>query len=242
MSPDMPWYAGAPLLAHLESVHIASDRNLADMRFPVQYVLRPNLNFRGFAGTVASGIVRRGDEVLALPSGKRSRVKSIVTYDGELEEAFSPQAVTVTLEDEIDVSRGDMICRPANRPKEARDIDAMVCWMSERPLSPSARYRIKHTSRTALARVEYLTYRIDVNSLHRDEDAEGVRQRAHQPSSNSVSIQDIIERSCLPSVSIALAWPSARRRWKFSWPARFSAIHSRANVPSWISVRTSFMF
>src|SRR6476620_2616157 len=110
-SKEMGWYQGAPLLSHLETVHIASDRNLSEMRFPVQYVIRPNLNFRGFAGTVASGIIRRGDEVVALPSGKRSKVKSIVTYDGELEEAFTPQAVDVTLEDEIDVSRGDMLVR-----------------------------------------------------------------------------------------------------------------------------------
>src|SRR5439155_24472410 len=105
-SAAMSWYQGAPLLNHLETVHIASDRNLSDLRFPIQYVLRPNPNFRGFSGTLASGIVRKGDEVMALPSGKRSRVKSIVTYDGELDEAFSPQAITVTLEDEIDVSRG----------------------------------------------------------------------------------------------------------------------------------------
>src|SRR5256714_3098100 len=115
-SARMNWYQGPPLLNHLETVHIASDRNLADMRFPVQHVLRPNLNFRGFAGTIASGILRKGDEVLALPSGKKSRIKSIVTSDGELQEAFSPMAVTVTLEDEIDVSRGDMLVHPRDLP------------------------------------------------------------------------------------------------------------------------------
>src|SRR3954465_11954346 len=122
-SAAMPWYQGPPLLNHLETVHIASDRNLADMRFPVQYVLRPDLNFRGFAGTIASGILRKGDEVVALPSGRRSKVKSIVTYDGELAEAFSPQAVTVTLEDEIDVSRGDMLVHPDNQPHVASTVE-----------------------------------------------------------------------------------------------------------------------
>src|SRR4029079_473255 len=123
-SDAMPWYPGPPLLDHLETVHIASDRNLTDLRFPVQYVVRPNLNFRGFAGTVASGILRKGDEVMALPSGKRSRVKSIVTYDGELDEAFAPQAVTVTLTDEVDVSRGDMLVRPDNVPAVSGQIEA----------------------------------------------------------------------------------------------------------------------
>src|SRR4029078_9248972 len=115
-SAAIPWFEGRPLLSHLESVHIASDRNLADFRFPVQYVVRPNLDFRGFAGTIASGIIRKGDEVMALPSGKRSRVKSIVPYEGELEEAFAPQAVTLTLADEVDVSRGDMLVPPDNPP------------------------------------------------------------------------------------------------------------------------------
>src|SRR5690606_9020094 len=110
----MPWYQGPPLLNHLETVHIASDRNFQDMRFPVQYVVRPNLDFRGFAGTLASGILRKGDAVVALPSGRRSTVKSIVTFDGELDEAFTPQAITVTLADEIDLSRGDMLAPPGN--------------------------------------------------------------------------------------------------------------------------------
>jgi bifunctional enzyme CysN/CysC len=174
-SENMPWYQGPSLLYHLEHVHVASDRNLQDARFPVQWVTRPMSDelhdYRGYAGEVASGVFRRGDEVVVLPSGRTSRIAGIDTFDGELDEAYPPLSVTLRLEDEIDVSRGDMICRPANRPKEARDIEAMVCWMSERPLSPGGRYRIKHTSRTALARVEYLVYRIDVNSLHRDEDA-----------------------------------------------------------------------
>src|SRR4051794_16707918 len=166
-SPDMPWYAGAPLLAHLESVHIASDRNLEDMRFPVQYVLRPNLNFRGFAGTVASGIIRKGDEVLALPSGKRSKVKSIVTYDGELTEAFSPQAVTVTLEDEIDVSRGDMLVHPSNEPHVSSQVEAMVVWMAEKPFVAGRTYWIKQTTRTVAGEIAEFRYGVDVNTLER---------------------------------------------------------------------------
>src|SRR5438105_651763 len=125
----------------------ASTCQLAIMRFPVQYVLRPNLNFRGFAGTIASGILRKGDAVMALPSGKRSTVKSIVTYDGELTEAFSPQAVTVTLEDEIDVSRGDMLVHPGNEPFVSNQIETMVVWMHEKPFAPGKSYWIKHTTR-----------------------------------------------------------------------------------------------
>jgi bifunctional enzyme CysN/CysC len=174
-SANMPWYQGPSLLYHLEHVHVAADRNLRDARFPVQWVTRPMSDelhdYRGYAGEVASGVLRKGDEVVVLPSGRTSRIAGIDTYDGELEEAYPPLSVTLRLEDEIDISRGDMICRPTNRPKEARDIDAMVCWMSERPLSPSGRYRIKHTSRTALAKVDEVVYRIDVNSLHRDQDA-----------------------------------------------------------------------
>jgi len=177
-SERMPWYEGSSLLYHLEHVHVASDRNLQDARFPVQWVIRPmsddHHDYRGYAGEIASGVFRAGDEVIVLPSGRESRIASIDTYEGELEEAYPPLSVTLTLEDEIDVSRGDMICRPHNRPVEARDIDAMVCWMSERPLSGSARYRIKHTSRTALAKVDDVRYRIDVNSLHRDQAATGL--------------------------------------------------------------------
>jgi bifunctional enzyme CysN/CysC len=168
-SEAMPWYSGPPLLDHLETVHIASDRNLTDLRFPVQYVLRPNLNFRGFSGTVASGIVRKGDEVMVLPSGKRSRVKSIVTYDGELEEAFAPQAVTVTLTDEVDVSRGDMLVRPESPPLVSSQIEAMVVWMAEQPLVPGRTYTLKHTTRQVTAEVASFRYGVDVNTLeHRD--------------------------------------------------------------------------
>jgi bifunctional enzyme CysN/CysC len=177
-SENMSWYQGPSLLYHLEHVHVASDRNLRDARFPVQWVTRPMTDelhdYRGYTGQVASGVFRKGDEVVVLPSGRTSRIAGIDTYDGELDEAYPPLSVTIRLEDDVDVSRGDMICRPQNRPTEAKDIDAMVCWMSERPLSASGRYRIKHTSRTALAKVDELVYRIDVNSLHRHEDATGL--------------------------------------------------------------------
>jgi bifunctional enzyme CysN/CysC len=166
-SPAMPWYQGPPLLAHLETVHIASDRNLADMRFPVQYVLRPDLNFRGFSGTMASGILRKGDEIVALPSGKRSRVKSIVTYDGELDEAFSPMAITVTLTDEIDVSRGDMLVHPAEQPHVSSQVEAMVVWMAEKPFTPGKTYTIKQTTRQVAGEIAELRYGVDVNTLEK---------------------------------------------------------------------------
>ena len=164
-SDAMPWYSGPPLLDHLESVHIASDRNLTDLRFPVQYVLRPNLDFRGFAGTVASGILRAGDDVMVLPSGKRSRVKSIVTYDGEQDEAFAPQAVTVTLTDEVDVSRGDMLVHPDNPPHVSSQVEAMVVWMAEQPLVPGRTYTLKHSTRQVAAEVAAFRYGVDVNTL-----------------------------------------------------------------------------
>lgn len=166
-SENMPWYEGASVMDHLENVYIASDMNLTDFRFPVQLVSRPDLNFRGFCGTVASGIIRKGDEVMALPSRKTSRVKSIVTFDGELEEAFSPQSVTLTLEDEIDVSRGDMLVRTGNVPHMEQKFDAMVVWMSDEPLLPGKSYWFKHTSKFVSGTINTLRYRIDVNTLHR---------------------------------------------------------------------------
>src|SRR4051812_39114578 len=179
-SDAMPWYSGPPLLDHLETVHIASDRNLTDLRFPVQYVIRPNLDFRGFAGTVASGIVRKGDEVMVLPSGKRSRVKSIVTYDGELDEAFAPQAVTVTLTDEVDVSRGDMLVHPDNPPHVSSQIEAMVVWMAEQPLVPGRTYTLKQTTRQAAAEVAAFRYGVDVNTLeHRAVARLGLNEVGH---------------------------------------------------------------
>jgi bifunctional enzyme CysN/CysC len=177
-SARMPWYEGPALLYHLEHVHVASDRNLVDARFPVQWVVRPMSDdyhdYRGYAGRVASGVFRVRDEVVVRPSGIETRIAAIDGYDGPLEEAFPPLSVTLRLEDNLDVSRGDMIARPQNRPVEAREVEAMVCWMSERPLQPRGRYRIKHTTRTVLAKVDELRYRIDVNTLHRHEDADAL--------------------------------------------------------------------
>ena len=168
-SANMPWYEGSTLMHHLENVHIASDRNLIDFRFPVQFVNRPNLDFRGFCGTIASGRISEGDVVMVLPSRKTSRVKSIVTYDGELDEAFSPQSVTLRLADEIDVSRGDMLVRPDNVPQLADAFDATIVWMTEEPLVPGKQYWFKQTSKLAAGSVSNLRYRIDVNTLHRQD-------------------------------------------------------------------------
>ncbi|MCL7459750.1 GTP-binding protein [Micromonospora echinofusca] len=178
-SENMPWYEGPSLLHHLERVHIASDRNLVDVRFPVQYVIRPQsttvTDYRGYAGQVASGVLKPGDEVMVLPSGFTSRIAAVETADGPVAEAFPPMSVTVRLEDEIDISRGDMICRPNNAPAVSQDIEAMVCWMDEtRPLQVGGKYAIKHTTRSARAIVRGLHYRLDINSLHRDESAGGL--------------------------------------------------------------------
>ena len=165
----MPWYQGASLLGYLETVHIAGDRNLVDLRFPIQLVQRPNAAFRGFAGTVASGILRRGAEILALPSGRRSRVRGIHTFDGEIEEAFPPQSVTVTLEDELDLSRGAMLVAPGNVPHLEHSFEAMLVWMAEEPMRPGAGgYLLKQTSTVAPAAVDELRYRINVSTLHRE--------------------------------------------------------------------------
>ena len=178
-SANMPWYDGPSLLHHLEHVHIASDRNLIDVRFPVQYVIRPHASsdldlhdYRGYAGQVAGGVLKPGDEVVHLPSGFSSRVRGIEFAGAAVSEAFSPMSVTLLLDDDVDISRGDMICRPNNRPVVAQDIEAMVSWMSaDRVLAPRTRLIVKHTSRTVKALVSELHYRIDVNTLHRDEAA-----------------------------------------------------------------------
>ena len=167
-SPNTPWYEGSTLMHHLENVNISSDRNLIDFRMPVQYVNRPNLDFRGFCGTIASGVIKKGDEVMALPSKKKSKVKSIVTYDGEMDEAFAPLAVTLTTEDEIDISRGDIIVRPDNLPSASDKFDATVVWMSDEPMVPGKEYWIKHCSKLTPGRVSTLRYQIDVNTLHRN--------------------------------------------------------------------------
>ncbi len=164
-SENMPWYTGRALLDFLETVHIANDHNLKDFRYPIQYVLRPNLNFRGFSGRVASGVVHKGDEVLAIPSGKKSRVKSITTYDGELDEAFSPQSVTLTLEDEIDLSRGEMLVHPDNVPHISRYFEAILVWMDEKNMERDQQYFIKQTTNTTRVHIERIRYKVDVNTM-----------------------------------------------------------------------------
>lgn len=171
-STNMDWYHGASLLHHLENVYIASDRNLVDVRFPVQYVIRPQNgrgDYRGLAGQVVGGVLRPGDEVVVLPSGLPTRIRSIDTADGEVDEAYPPMSVTVRLEDEIDVSRGDMISRPNNQPSPSQDIDAMVCWMDSEPLTVGGKYAVKHTTRSARAMVKDILYELDINSLHRSQ-------------------------------------------------------------------------
>jgi len=177
-SANMPWYDGPSLLHHLENVFVSSDRNLVDARLPVQYVIRPQSDtyhdYRGYAGQIAGGVLKPGDEVLILPSGMTSRIASIDTADGPVPEAFAPMSVTVRLTDDVDVSRGDMIARPHNAPAAMQDIDAMVCWMADKPLAPRDRLLIKHTTRTVKAAFKDLQYRLDVNTLHRDETATGL--------------------------------------------------------------------
>jgi len=160
-----PWYNGPSLLEFLETVPIASDWNLTDMRFPVQYVIRPDLDFRGFAGQVASGVIRRGDAVTVLPSGRTSRVKSIVTWDGDLQEAFAPMSVTVCLEDEVDISRGDMLVHADNTPHAGRRFVATVVWMNETPMQPHRPYLLKHSTQMVQARIRELRHRVDINTL-----------------------------------------------------------------------------
>ncbi len=175
-SANMRWYEGPPLLYHLEHVYVAADTNLVDVRFPVQWVIRVDSearrDYRAYAGSLAAGVLRAGEEVVVLPSGARTRVAAIETYDGPLEEATPPMAVAVRLHDDLDVSRGDVICRPGNRPVVGRTLDALVCWMSERPLVRGQRVIIKHLTRTAHAEVRELRYRIDVDTLRRDATAE----------------------------------------------------------------------
>ncbi|MFS3130720.1 sulfate adenylyltransferase subunit CysN [Nocardioides sp. Bht2] len=178
-SAAMPWYQGAALLDQLENLHIASDRNLIDVRLPVQYVIRPHQSrdtdlhdFRGYAGTIAGGVMKAGDEVTVLPSGRTTTVTAVWGPGGtKVEEAFTGQAVTVELADDIDIARGDLICRPQNRPFVGQEIDAMVCWLTEQSsLIPGHRYTIQHTTRSTRAVVEKIDYRLDVNTLHRDEE------------------------------------------------------------------------
>jgi len=175
-STNMPWYEGTTLLTYLENVHVAGDRNFVDTRFPVQYVVRPHStelhDYRGYAGTVAGGSLKVGDPVRVLPSGFETTVAAVETADGPVTEAFPPMSVTVRLEDDIDISRGDMLVRPRNQPTVTQDVEALVCWMDESSeLVPGKKYALKHTTRWARAIVKELEYRIDVNTLHRDTEA-----------------------------------------------------------------------
>ncbi|MBV9417139.1 MAG: 50S ribosome-binding GTPase [Solirubrobacterales bacterium] len=188
----MPWYDGPPLLWHLEHVVIAPDRNLAEVRFPVQWVIRPNHDdhhdYRGYAGTIAGGVLHPGDDVLVLPGGQHTQVTEIETFDGPVETAFPAMSVTVRVADDVDISRGDMLVEPEDPPVAARELDGMICWMGETPLRPGARLTIKHTTRTTRARVEEIDYRVEVNTLgHEPADQLGlneigrVRLRAGSP-------------------------------------------------------------
>ncbi len=176
-SKEMTWYEGSPLLRHLEEVHIASDRNLIDVRFPVQLVIRPisddsHRDYRGYGGQVAGGVIEVGDEVIVLPSGFKTKVTGIDGPGGPIEHAIPPQSVVIRLEDDLDISRGDMICRPHNRPHSGQDLSAMLCWLAEDGLQVGKKYALKHTTRQARAMVTALQYRLDVNTSHRDREAE----------------------------------------------------------------------
>ena len=173
-SVNMPWYEGGTLLSHLEEVHVGSDRNLQDCRFPIQYVIRPQTDeardFRGYAGRIASGVFKAGDEVVALPSGMQSRVKEIFVGADAVERAFPPQSVTITLENDIDLSRGDMLVRENNQPQSLQEIDAQLCWMGEEGLNPGVRYIVRHGTTEVKSMIREVLYKIDINTLHRNED------------------------------------------------------------------------
>ncbi len=177
-SDRMPWYKGLALLDMLEAIHISSDENMVDCRFPVQYVIRPYSDefhdYRGYAGRIAGGIFKPGDKVMVLPSGFTSRIASIDTFDGPVDEAFPPMSVTIRLEDEIDISRGDMIVRENNLPSVSQDFDVIICWMNEKKLVPGGKYFIRHTTREARCIVRELRYKVDINTLHRNEEDKSI--------------------------------------------------------------------
>ena len=171
-SEQMPWYGGSTLMYYLENVHIGSDHNLIDCRFPVQYVIRPNTDafhdYRGYAGRIAGGVFKKGDTVMVMPSGFTSKIRQINTFEGEIEEAFPPMSVTLLLEDDLDISRGDMLVRENNVPESAQDVDVMLCWFNEKPLLPSKKYLVLHTSREVRCMIKDIRYKLDINTLHRN--------------------------------------------------------------------------
>jgi len=169
VSNRFPWYHGKSMLEFLESVHVSSDRNFEELRYPVQYVIRPSLHYRGFTSSISSGVIRKGEEIMVLPSRKTSKIKTINASEGEVNYAFPPQAVSVTLEDEIDISRGDMIVHADNLPKIDRHFEAMIVWMDEKPMDPDTRFFIKQTTNTTKAHIDYVRYKVDVNTLEKSE-------------------------------------------------------------------------
>ncbi len=173
-SENMPWYQGGTLMYTLETVNIASDLNMIDSRFPVQYVIRPQSDefhdFRGFAGRIEGGVFKPGDEIMHLPSGLTTKIKTVETMDGQLEEAFPPMSVTMTLEDNIDISRGDMIVKPNNQPENGQDIELMLCWLNEKKMTPGGKYSIKHTTKDARCVIKEVRYKMNINTLHKIED------------------------------------------------------------------------
>ena len=178
-SEHMNWYEGSTLMYYLENVHIASDHNFIDTRFPIQYVIRPYQDdfhdYRGYAGRIAGGILKKGDKVMVLPSGFTSTIEKIDTIEGELKEAFPPQSVTILLKDDIDISRGDMIVRENNQPRVEQDLEVMLCWFNEKILKPRGKYTILHTTREARCIIKEIRYRLDINTLHRDLDNKTVK-------------------------------------------------------------------
>ena len=178
-SDNMPWYKGGTLLYLLENIHIGSDHNHIDCRFPVQYVVRPQSDkfhdYRGYAGRIAGGIFKPGDEVVVLPSGFSSKIKSIEAYQTEMDEAFAPMSVTIQLDNDIDISRGDMIVRDHNRPHVGQDVDIMLCWMNDRPLTPNGKYGLRHTTNEARCLVKHIHYKVDINTLHRLEEDKNIK-------------------------------------------------------------------
>jgi sulfate adenylyltransferase subunit 1 len=178
-SKNMDWYEGSTLMYTLENIHISGDANHVDCRFPVQYVVRPQSteyhDYRGYAGRVAGGVFKKGDEVMVLPSGFTSKIAAIDTFTGEIEQAFAPMSVTLRLEDDIDIGRGDMIVRPNNQPEISQDVDMMICWMGEKAIVPNGKYAIKHTTKDARCIVKNIHYKVDINTLHRLEDDKDIQ-------------------------------------------------------------------